>query len=196
MRLQSLNQKRATDAWRGGTRSAVHAEGPVRQAIKPRARRSRAARAPLDEQRRAPPAGVERRACPSLAIVAPLPPTKNRTLALPGKVKHLSLTSLREKVVKIGAKIVRHGRYTIFQMTEVERHASYLAASPWMPRPSPAFSGSSRAMAWLRTVLPSSWKPSASALARSGTETRCLGGDKGAIQAQRRICPVQLGNTH
>jgi len=27
--------------------------------------------------------------------------------------------SLREKLVKIGAKIVRHGRYVIFQMAEV-----------------------------------------------------------------------------
>ncbi len=30
-----------------------------------------------------------------------------------------SLTTLREKLVKIGAKIVRHGRYVTFQMTEV-----------------------------------------------------------------------------
>ncbi len=42
-----------------------------------------------------------------------------RTLALPEAVKQWSLTSLREKLVKIGAKIVRHGRYIIFQMAEV-----------------------------------------------------------------------------
>jgi hypothetical protein len=30
-----------------------------------------------------------------------------------------SLTSLREKLVKIGAKVVRHARYDIFQMAEV-----------------------------------------------------------------------------
>jgi hypothetical protein len=30
-----------------------------------------------------------------------------------------SLTSLREKLVKTGAKVVRHGRYAIFQMAEV-----------------------------------------------------------------------------
>lgn len=30
-----------------------------------------------------------------------------------------SLTSLREKLIKIGAKIVRHGRYVTFQMAEV-----------------------------------------------------------------------------
>ena len=42
-----------------------------------------------------------------------------RTLALPEAVKQWSLTSLREKLVKIGAKVVRHGRYVIFQMAEV-----------------------------------------------------------------------------
>ncbi len=42
-----------------------------------------------------------------------------RTLALPDAVEHWSLTTLREKLVKIGAKIVRHGRYVTFQMAEV-----------------------------------------------------------------------------
>src|SRR5262245_33311866 len=42
-----------------------------------------------------------------------------RTLALPGEVERWSLTSLREKVVKIGAKVIAHGRYAIFQMAEV-----------------------------------------------------------------------------
>jgi hypothetical protein len=41
-----------------------------------------------------------------------------RTLALPKEVKHWSLTTLREKLVKIGAKVVRHGRYINFQMAE------------------------------------------------------------------------------
>ena len=31
-----------------------------------------------------------------------------RTLALPDEVEYLSLTTLREKLVKIGAKVVRH----------------------------------------------------------------------------------------
>ena len=30
-----------------------------------------------------------------------------------------SLTSLREKLIKIGAKLVSHGRYVAFQMAEV-----------------------------------------------------------------------------
>ena len=42
-----------------------------------------------------------------------------RTLVLPGEIAQGSLTSLREKVVKIGAKVVGHGRYAVFQMTEV-----------------------------------------------------------------------------
>jgi hypothetical protein len=42
-----------------------------------------------------------------------------RTLALPGEIAEWSLTSLREKVVKIGAKVVAHGRYLVFQMAEV-----------------------------------------------------------------------------
>ncbi len=33
-----------------------------------------------------------------------------RTLALPKELEHWSLTMLREKLVKIGAKVVRHGR--------------------------------------------------------------------------------------
>ena len=42
-----------------------------------------------------------------------------RTLALPKEVEHWSLTTLREKLVKIGAKVVRHGRYVTFQLAEL-----------------------------------------------------------------------------
>ena len=42
-----------------------------------------------------------------------------RTLALPAEVKQWSLTTLRDRLVKIGAKIVRHGRSITFQMAEV-----------------------------------------------------------------------------
>ena len=41
------------------------------------------------------------------------------TLALPEAVEHWSLTTLREKLIKIGAKVVRHGRYATFQLAEV-----------------------------------------------------------------------------
>ena len=42
-----------------------------------------------------------------------------RRLALPKVVKHWSLTTLREKLIKIGAKVVAHSRYVVFQMAEV-----------------------------------------------------------------------------
>jgi len=42
-----------------------------------------------------------------------------RTLATPEPIKDWSLTTLKDKLIKIGAKVVRHGRYVIFQMAEV-----------------------------------------------------------------------------
>ncbi len=42
-----------------------------------------------------------------------------RRLALPKKIKDWSLRTLQVKLIKIGAKVVRHSRYVIFQMAEV-----------------------------------------------------------------------------
>jgi len=42
-----------------------------------------------------------------------------RTLAMPKAMEPWSLTSLRKKLIKIGAKVVSHGRYVTFQMAEV-----------------------------------------------------------------------------
>src|ERR1700746_3733897 len=42
-----------------------------------------------------------------------------RTLATPEPIKDWSLTSLKEKLIKIGAKVMSHGRYIAFQMAEV-----------------------------------------------------------------------------
>ena len=42
-----------------------------------------------------------------------------RRLALPRSGKQWSLTTLREKLIKIGAKVVTHARYVTFQMAEV-----------------------------------------------------------------------------
>ncbi len=42
-----------------------------------------------------------------------------RTLALPDEMATWSLTTIREKVVKIGAKVVAHARYAVFQMADV-----------------------------------------------------------------------------
>jgi hypothetical protein len=41
------------------------------------------------------------------------------TWALPLEAEHWSLTTLREKLVKIGAKVVHHGRYATFRLAEV-----------------------------------------------------------------------------
>ncbi len=66
-----------------------------------------------------------------------------RTLALPKEVEHWSLTTLREKLVKIGAKVVRHGRYVTFQLAEVavprELFRKILSLiDDLRPRPTPA----------------------------------------------------------
>jgi len=51
-----------------------------------------------------------------------------RRLALPKSVKHWSLTTLREKLIKIGAKVVRHSKYVTFQMAEVAVPRALFAA--------------------------------------------------------------------
>ena len=45
-----------------------------------------------------------------------------RTLAMPKTAQPWSLTSLREKLIKIGAKVVSHGRYVTFQMARSRCH--------------------------------------------------------------------------
>ena len=42
-----------------------------------------------------------------------------RTVATPEPIKDWSLTSLKEKLIKTGAKVVSHGRYVALQMAEV-----------------------------------------------------------------------------
>jgi Transposase DDE domain group 1 len=42
-----------------------------------------------------------------------------KALALPEAVAQWSLSSLREKLIKIGAKVVHHARYAVFQMVKV-----------------------------------------------------------------------------
>jgi len=43
-------------------------------------------------------------------------------------VRHWTLTTLREKLIKIGAKVVRHARYVVFQLAEVAIPRNLLAA--------------------------------------------------------------------
>jgi len=58
-------------------------------------------------------------------------------------VRHWSLTSLRDKLIKIGGKIVRHGHYVTFQMAEVAiprgLFPDILRRIDWLrPKPAPA----------------------------------------------------------
>jgi hypothetical protein len=55
-----------------------------------------------------------------------------RTLALPEGMERWSLTTLRERLVKIGAKVVSHGRYITFQMAEVAVPRRLFAEVLWL----------------------------------------------------------------
>jgi hypothetical protein len=66
-----------------------------------------------------------------------------RTLATPEPIKDWSLTSLREKLIKVGAKLVSHGRYVAFHMAEVAVTRIMFAEilqliAELRPQPSPA----------------------------------------------------------
>ena len=43
---------------------------------------------------------------------------RDRRLVLPRAVNHWSLTTLREKLIKIGAKVVRHAKYVTFPLPD------------------------------------------------------------------------------
>ncbi len=67
-------------------------------------------------------------------------------MAWPREVEQGSLTTLREKLVKIGAKVVNHGRYVTFQWAEVavpkELFRKILSLiDDLRPRPAPASAG-------------------------------------------------------
>ena len=64
-------------------------------------------------------------------------------MALSDAVRHWSMTTLRDRLIKIGGKIVRHGRYVTFQMAEVAiprgLFADILRRIDWLrPKPAPA----------------------------------------------------------
>ena len=66
-----------------------------------------------------------------------------RTLATPEPIRDWSLTSLKEKLIKIGAKVVGHARYVTFQLAEVAITGSLFAEILRMiadlrPKPDPA----------------------------------------------------------
>jgi hypothetical protein len=48
-----------------------------------------------------------------------------RTLATPEPIKDWSLTTLKEKLIKIGAKVVSHGRYVPTGRSHHQRHEAF-----------------------------------------------------------------------
>ena len=66
-----------------------------------------------------------------------------RTLATPEPIKHWSLSSLKEKLIKIGAKVISHGRSVAFQMAEVAITrqmvpGDFALIAELLPKPPPA----------------------------------------------------------
>jgi len=58
-----------------------------------------------------------------------------RRLALPASVRHWTLTTLRDKLIKIGAKVVRHVRYVTFQSGRSGHPARAVRGDPWADTP-------------------------------------------------------------
>ena len=69
-------------------------------------------------------------------------PNSLRRLALPQSLRHWSLTILRERLIKIGAKVTRHAKYVTFQLAEVavprRLFAAILDSIVRLARPPPA----------------------------------------------------------
>ena len=66
-----------------------------------------------------------------------------RTLATPEPIKDWSLSSLKEKLTKIAAKVISHGRTIAFQMAEVAIPRQMFREILWLiaelrPTPPPA----------------------------------------------------------
>jgi hypothetical protein len=57
-----------------------------------------------------------------------------RQAVLPKPIRHWGLTTMREKLIKIGAKVVSHARYTLFQMAELAVSKELFAAISWQDR--------------------------------------------------------------
>jgi hypothetical protein len=69
-----------------------------------------------------------------------------RTLAMPKTAEPWSLTSLREKLIKIGAKVISHGRYVTVQMAEVA--VPKRCSDPGIDRPAAGAAGTGMTGRW------------------------------------------------
>ena len=105
-----------------------------------------------------------------------------RTVTSPEAVEHGSPRTLREKLIKIGAKVVRHGRYITFQLAE------FALPAIRSPTPRAASTGSDRGL------LPRP-QPKAPARPFHFLEVRWQSvGPKGRLVADLRVDPVQDAN--
>jgi hypothetical protein len=78
-----------------------------------------------------------------------------RTLALPQAVEHWLLTTLRTQLIKIGPKVVRHGRYVTFQLAEMAiRRALFAGFLHLIDRLRPAPLPPWRVSIWKQPGLP------------------------------------------
>ena len=64
-----------------------------------------------------------------------------RTLVMPKAAEPWSLTSFREKLIKIGAKVVSRGHYVTFQMSEGGGAAADVPGNPVADRPAARAAG-------------------------------------------------------
>jgi hypothetical protein len=68
----------------------------------------------------------QRRAAPAAPLACNLGDFL-RTVATPEPIRHRSLTSQQDRLIKIGARLASHGRYVAFQMAEVAVPRALLA---------------------------------------------------------------------
>jgi hypothetical protein len=68
---------------------------------------------------------------------------------MPKAAQPWSLTSLREKLIKIGAKVVSHGRYVTFQLAEVSVSLPPIGVSVGQKHPFCACAEPPRSLSWL-----------------------------------------------
>jgi hypothetical protein len=53
-------------------------------------------------------------------------------------IKNWSLTSLKDKLIKVGAKIVRRGRHVFFEMAEAVIPGKWRLSAELRPQPPPS----------------------------------------------------------
>ena len=104
-----------------------------------------------------------------------------------------SLNSLREKPIKVGAKVVSHGRYVTFQMAEAARVAADVPANPVADRPVAGTPGASKAIDITATFLESAQRGRDYYETKGINRLRAPPTDDGGSHCfgARCICPIE-----